>query len=296
MLDPALCDTEALLRLRSMLEEHSADRSMTHWFVIKDVISDWFMTPALVILPLAAIVGLPWLIPRLRRKRLLMGLGSILLVIYFTATSPLTIALANKGLVAFLPEDAGETVDAIVVLGRGDEFRPSRVEVAAQLWKAHRAPLIFASGSGDASQLVELFKAQGIPNQALAYEECSRTTEENARLTATVLKPQGVKRILLVTDPPHMLRSLVTFRHFGFTVIPRTSPLPPDLAPRRKTQMVFYEYLGLVSYGLQGRFFLPSLPEAINLQQGEENFLHRRAQRRFTPSPNFFISSLNFTS
>jgi uncharacterized SAM-binding protein YcdF (DUF218 family) len=250
MLDPALCH-----------------RSVSHWHVFKDVISDWFMAPALILLPLAAIAGLAWLIPRRRWKRLLMGLGSIVLVIYFTATSSLTIAVASKGLVAFLPEDSGETVDAIVVLGRGAQFRPSRVEVAAQLWKAHRAPLIFASGSGDASQLVELFKAQGIENQALAYEECSRTTEENAQFTATVLKPQGVKRILLVTDPPHMLRSLLTFRHFGFTVIPRPSPLPPDLAPRKKTQMVFYEYLGLVSYGLQGRFFRPSLPEATNLQQ-----------------------------
>lgn len=246
MLDPAFCNSP-----------------MTHWLVFKDIISNWLMTPALILLPLAIIVGLPWLVPRLRWKRLLIGLGIILLVIYFTATSSLTIAVASKGLVAFLPEDSGVNADAIVVLGRGDEFRQSRVDVAAELWNAHRAPLIFASGSGDASLIVELLTAQGIPNQALAHEDCSRTTQENAEFTATMLQPQGVKQILLVTDPPHMLRSLLTFRHFGFKVIPHTSPLPPDLAPRRKTQMVFYEYLGLISYGLQGRFLPPRLPEAI---------------------------------
>ena len=234
------------------------DHSMTHWLALKNLIFQWFMAPALILLPLATIIGLPWLIPRLRWKRLLMGLGIILLLIYFTATSSLTVALASKGLVAFLPEDSGETVDAIVVLGRGDQWRETRVGVAAELWQAHRAPLIFASGAGDASQMIELLRAKGIPNQALAHEDCSRTTKENAELTATVLQPQGVRKILLVTDAPHMLRSLLTFRHFGFNVIPHTSPLPPDLAPRKKTLMVFYEYAGLVSYGIQGRLFAQS--------------------------------------
>lgn len=246
MLDPALCD-----------------RTVTHWLVFKHVISHWLTTPVLIVLAIIAIAALLWLIPQLRRKRLLLGIGSILLLIYFSATSPLTIAVASKELVAFVPDDSGVTVDAIVVLGRGDRFRPSRVEVAADLWKAHRAPLIFASGAGDAAEMIELLKAEGVPERALAYEDCSRTTKENAQFTATLLQPQGVKKIVLVTDSPHMLRSLLTFRHFGFTVIPRTSPLPPDLSPRRKTLMVFYEYLGLISYGLQGRFLPPRLPEAI---------------------------------
>lgn len=250
MLDPAWCDS-----------------SVSHWLIFKNVISDWLMTPALIILLLAAIAGLPCLIPRLPGKRLWLSTGSIVLLMYFIATSPLSVAVGSKGLVAFVPNDTGATADAIVVLGRGSQFRQTRVEVAAELWKVHRAPLIFASGAGDASEITELLKAEGIPAQALAHEGYSRTTEENARLTATVLKPQGVNKILLVTDPPHILRSLLTFRSFGFTVIPRTSPLPPGLSPRRKTLMVFYEYLGLISYGLQGRFFPQRLPDVTNFEQ-----------------------------
>lgn len=239
---------------------------MTRWLTLKNLFSQWLMTPTLMLLPLVILVGLLWLIPRRRWKRLFAGLGIILLVIYFTATSSLTVALASQGLVAFLPEDSGETVDAIVVLGRGYQFRASRVEVAAKLWQAHRAPLIFASGAGDASETIELFTAAGIPNQALAHEDCSRTTKENAEFTAAVLQPQGVRKILLVTDPPHMLRSLLTFRHFGFQVIPHTSPLPSELTPRRKAVMVFYEYLAFVTYGLQGRLFPQSIPEVTSLQ------------------------------
>ena len=245
MLNPALCA-----------------RPISQWLGLKSMLSSWLMTPTLVVLPLVALIGLPWIIPRLRWKRQLSSLGAILLVIYFTATFPLTIAVASKGLVAFLPADPGTTADAIVILGRGENFSKSRVEIAASLWRANRAPLIFASGAGDAPKMLEELRAEGIPSQALDEESCSQTTEENALFTATLLQPKGIKQIVLVTDPPHMLRSLLTFRSLGFTVIPHISPIPPSLAPTKKAIMVFYEYMGLVSYGLRGRFFHQSFAEA----------------------------------
>ncbi|MBO3464480.1 YdcF family protein, partial [Aetokthonos hydrillicola] len=82
-----------------------------------------------------------------------------------------------------------------------------------------------------------------------------RTTQENALFTASILQPRQVKQILLVTDSPHMLRSLLTFRRLGFDVIPHISPIPPKLTPTKTAMLVFYEYMGLVSYGLEGRFF-----------------------------------------
>ncbi len=237
MLDPALCE-----------------RPVSQWLVLKSVLSNWLMTPTLVVLPLLVLVFIPWLIPRLRWRRFWSGFGTVLLVIYWSATFPLTIAVAKKGLIAFLPPDPGTTTDAIVVLGRGPEFRLSRVKVAAELWQSHRAPLIFASGAEDGSEIVEQLKAEGIPNQALDEEHCSQTTKENALFTASVLQPRGVKQIILVTDPPHMLRSLLTFRHLGFEVIPHASPIPPKLDPTKTAMLMFYEYMGLVSYGLQGEF------------------------------------------
>jgi uncharacterized SAM-binding protein YcdF (DUF218 family) len=236
MLDPSLCH-----------------RPVSQWLEIKSAIADWLMTPILVVLPLLFLIFLPWIVPRFRWKRLWSGFATLLLVGYFSAQFPLTTAVANKGLVAFVPPDRGQTADAIVVLGRGGAFRDSRVKVAANLWQSQRAPLIFASGSGDGSEIVNKLERIGIPSEALEEEHCSQTTKENALFTASVLKPQGINRIILVTDPPHMLRSLLTFRNVGFEVIPHQSPAP-HLTQTRKAMMMFYEYMGLVKYGLKGEF------------------------------------------
>lgn len=245
MLDPALCT-----------------QSISKWLALKSMLITWLTTPTLIVLPLAVMIGLTWRCPRLPWKPQLRKVGIVILLAYFICTLPLTTALETKALVKFLPPDSGESVDAIVVLGRGKELRKSRADIAAQLWRDHRAPLIFVSGLGDAPQILELIKTQGIPTQVLKSEDCSRTTEENAQFTAIVLQPQGVKRILLVTDAPHMLRSLLTFQSKGFTVIPHSSPLPPDFAQGKKALMVFYEYPALISYSLQGHFRPQSAPVA----------------------------------
>ena len=196
--------------------------------------------------------GLLLLISSRRRKDLLTRVAILLMV--YAATSGLIVALATQVLVFSLPADSGATVDTIVVLGRGKVLRNRRVETAAQLWQAKRAPLIFASGMSDAPQVIELLETRGIPRQLLSGESCSQNTEENVLFTAAVLHPQGLRQILLITDPPHMLRSYLTFRSFGFTVIPHTSPLPPDLTSAQETFVMFREYLGIVSYAFLGRF------------------------------------------
>ena len=234
MLDPTLCH-----------------RPVSQWLGIKSVIIEWLMTPILVVLPLLFLIFLPWILPKFRWKRLWSGFGTFLLVTYIGSQLPLITTVANKGLVAFVPPDRGQTADAIVILGRGEPFRNSRVKVAANLWESQRAPLIFASGSGDGTEIVNKLETRGIPSEVLQEEHCSRTTKENALFTASILQPQGVKRILLVTDPPHMLRSLLTFRNVGFEVIPHKSSVP-HLTQTRKAMMMFYEYLGLVKYGLEG--------------------------------------------
>ncbi|MEM7715402.1 MAG: YdcF family protein, partial [Cyanobacteria bacterium P01_A01_bin.68] len=185
MLDPALCH-----------------RPVSQWLGIKSMIIDWLMTPTLIVLPLVFLIFLPWIVPKFRWKRLWSSFGTLLLITYFSAQFPLTTAVANKGLVAFVPPDKGQIADAIVVLGRGEAFRNSRIQVAANLWESQRAPLIFASGSGDGSEIVNGLQQKGIPSEALNEEHCSRTTKENALFTASLLQPQGINKIILVTDPP----------------------------------------------------------------------------------------------
>lgn len=250
MLDPALCH-----------------RPVSQWLGIKSMIIDWLMTPTLIVLPLVFLIFLPWIVPKFRWKRLWSGFGTLLLITYFSAQFPLTTAVANKGLVAFVPPDKGQTADAIVVLGRGETFRNSRIKVAANLWESQRAPLIFASGSGDGSEIVNGLQKKGIPSEALNEEHCSRTTKENALFTASVLQPQGINKIILVTDPPHMLRSLLTFRNVGFEVVPHKSPAP-HLTQTRKAMMMIYEYMGLVKYGLKGEFIPQNMAQKEQTEMG----------------------------
>ena len=232
-------------------------RPISQWLILKSIIAKFLITPSLVILFIASLILLPLIVPKLRWKRFWSGFAAIILVIYFSATLPFTVAIANQGLVAFIPPDTGKNVDAIVILGRGEKFRQSRVKVAARLWDIGRAPLIFASGVGDGKEIVQQLKQEGIPDKVLSEEHCSHTTKENALFTASILKQRGVKTILLVTDPPHMLRSLLTFKSVGFEVIPHSSPVPSALVQTQKAMLVFYEYMGLVSYSLHGHF-LPS--------------------------------------
>jgi uncharacterized SAM-binding protein YcdF (DUF218 family) len=243
MLDPTLCS-----------------RPLTHWLVMKTWLSHVLMHRSVILPLLLTGIIAPWLVLKLKRQRFISGLSAIVLLFYILAGTPPMLAVADWGLVNFLPADSGVPTDAIVILGRGLQFSPSRVDVAAKLWQDKRAPKIFVSGEGDAPQIVELLLSKGIPAQTISSEACSQTTQENALFTAVLLQPLGVKSILLITDPPHMLRSLLTYRSLGFTVIPHPSPLPP-LQAKREALIVWKEYLGMVSYGLKGRF-LPQQPKS----------------------------------
>jgi len=213
------------------------------------------MTNSTLVLPLLfMLILLPWFVRAIPHKRQISSVGLILLLLYGFTCSTIGVQLGSRVLVSLLPVDPGLPADAIVVLGRGSDLRQERIEVAADLWKAKRAPIVFASGSGDAQPMGDLLVQLGVAPEAISGEPCSRTTEENARFTAALLKPQAVHKILLITDPPHMLRSWLTFRSFGFEVIPHPNPLPLRLKQSKTAFLLVREYVGLASYGVLGRF------------------------------------------
>jgi uncharacterized SAM-binding protein YcdF (DUF218 family) len=150
-------------------------------------VSHWILPLALALLAGSFFVN-RW--PRWQRP--MRWTSILMLVSYLILGLPNLTGLAHYALVKTLPQAASPTADAIVVLGRGPALRPQRVALAARLWEAGQAPLIFASGRGDAGAIVRsLENRYDIPATALDGEPCSRTTEENAQLTAALLQPQG---------------------------------------------------------------------------------------------------------
>jgi uncharacterized SAM-binding protein YcdF (DUF218 family) len=129
---------------------------------------------------------------------------------------------------------------AMVVLGGAmtaidaDHLHPGlnaaadRVWEAARLYHAGKAPLLLLSGGSDpavsltpeSAAMRQLLRDLGVPETAMIEETRSRTTRENARYSAGLLKEQGIRRILLVTSALHMHRARACFEREDLEVEP----------------------------------------------------------------------------
>ncbi|MEO1399910.1 MAG: ElyC/SanA/YdcF family protein [Cyanobacteria bacterium J06635_1] len=143
--------------------------------------------------------------------------------------------------------DDGEPVDAIVVLGRGPKNNGERALVAAQLWDKGRASNIFISGMTDAPVMMKLIREMGVPEDKIRGERCSQSTWENGLFSEILLSPNKTRRILLVTDEPHMARSAMVFRGFGFEVVPYPTQANFSLG------QIIRESAGLIAYSTAGK-------------------------------------------
>lgn len=195
-----------------------------------------------------ALLWILWLVSSRKRQRFWIQVGAIILSVCWILVSPWGTKVALWSLTHSLPADQGKPIDAIVVLGRGPELRPDRSDIVWRLWQDHRPPKIFASGMLDARIIVESLQERGVPSTILSGEECSQSTQENALFTSVLLKPQGVNTILLVTDAPHMWRSLLIFQQEGFEVIPHATELPVFWKSRRQMLTIGRESFALAQY------------------------------------------------
>lgn len=60
------------------------------------------------------------------------------------------------------------------------------------------------------------------------------------------------------------MRSFLTFRSFGFEVVPHPSPLPSFMGYPSQRRLVMRESFGLLTYGLLGRYFPRSDRKIVN--------------------------------
>ncbi|GFM51861.1 membrane protein [Pseudomonas cichorii] len=130
-----------------------------------------------------------------------------------------------------------QQADAIVVLGAGRERNDpawgtdvptgvglERLRFAAHLAKVSGLPVLVTGGLHFGEPPSEAaIMAQSLQEDfgvAVRWQEgLSRTTWENATMTAEMLQPLGIKRVVVVTQAWHMARSRWSFEQAGFTVV-----------------------------------------------------------------------------
>jgi uncharacterized SAM-binding protein YcdF (DUF218 family) len=170
-------------------------------------------------------------------------LGGAVCALALLALVALSTPLAGLALAAELepeplrdPQAAG--AQAIVILGGGRAYGApefggetlsrdtlQRVRYGAVLARATGLPLLVAGGlpgrgtRAEADLMREaLAREFGVPVRWA--EAASTTTRDNARLSAKLLRPAGIERILLVTHAVHMPRARGNFERQGFAVTP----------------------------------------------------------------------------
>ncbi|HEH8708609.1 TPA: YdcF family protein [Pseudomonas aeruginosa] len=142
-----------------------------------------------------------------------------------------------------------------------------RLRYAARLAKTSALPVLISGGlhygrppSEAALMANALLQDFGVPTRW--QEGLSRTTWENATLSAPQLREAGVRRVVLVTQAWHMQRARWSFERQGFEVIPapvgflggaNLRPFGgwlPEAQAFWQSGMLLNEAIGLVGYRL----------------------------------------------
>jgi len=207
---------------------------------IRYFIKQWLMPPGVLFLLLLVAWWVRIRHPRLAALCFVLGLGGLWLM-----SLPLVVQQGARLLESEPPLQISEwahlagRADAIVVLGAGRERGDpawggadqlsdngeERVRFAARLARASGLPVLTSGGlhygtpPSEARLMADRLR-EDFAVEVKWQEGASRTTWENARLSAQVLQPLGIRRVVVVTQAWHMQRSRWSFERAGFEVVP----------------------------------------------------------------------------
>jgi uncharacterized SAM-binding protein YcdF (DUF218 family) len=145
-----------------------------------------------------------------------------------------------------------------------------RCRHALLVWKRNQQlPVLSCGGSSSrmstsvAAMMRRMLADEGVPENLLWTEDRSTSTFENALYGAQILRQKGVRRIVLVTEAYHMLRSERCFRKQGIDVIPaacnfnslepEVNTFLPDASGLLENEQTLHELIGLSWYFVRGR-------------------------------------------
>jgi uncharacterized SAM-binding protein YcdF (DUF218 family) len=218
----------------------------------------------------------------IKRRRAMIAAG--LIGIFLVAWPPAAWVGAQLLEAWYSPHPPVSTgAEAIVVLAAG-AVPPEAAELQASLkedsylrcrhglwiWKQNpRLPILLCGGTTSrvatpaATLMRQMMANEGVPGALLWTEDRSTSTYENALYGAQILRQRGIRRIVLVTEAYHMLRSERCFRKQGLEVIPaacnftsverEVNGFLPDVSGVLESEQTLHEFIGLGWYLIKGR-------------------------------------------
>jgi uncharacterized SAM-binding protein YcdF (DUF218 family) len=174
------------------------------------------------------------------------------------ATAQAIVILAG-GRIHSSPEWGGDTVSNSTL---------RRLRYGAQLARETGLPVLLTGGNPDRAMLPEARLMQTVLEREFGIkarwvEERSESTAQNARRSAEILTPLGMRRVLLVTDAFHMPRASQAFAVAGLVPIPaptgyigrrglRLQQLAPNAEALRVSNLALREWVAGLWYRLRG--------------------------------------------
>ena len=156
------------------------------------------------------------------------------------------------------------TADAAIVMGAAVwGARPSpvfaeRIKHAIYLYQEGQVQAIIFTGvlgPGDRVAEAQAGKtyavARGVPTEHIYVETASTVTHENVAQAAKIVEQQGFVRVLMVSDPIHMKRSVMTARDLRLDAYPSPTPTSRYLSWRTKLGFLVRETFWYAVYLVQ---------------------------------------------
>ncbi|HEV8187521.1 MAG TPA: YdcF family protein [Pyrinomonadaceae bacterium] len=160
-----------------------------------------------------------------------------------------------------------ESADAAIVLGAAvwssgvsPVFR-ERINHGIELYQKGKVrKLIFTGGQGNPGEPTESSAARdyalqsGVPLQDILIEQKSHTTYENILYAKQVAYGNGIRKVLIVSDPLHMKRAVLMAHDVGLEAEPSPTPSTRYQGLRSQLGLLAHETYYYIGYLIRRSF------------------------------------------
>jgi uncharacterized SAM-binding protein YcdF (DUF218 family) len=192
-------------------------------------------------------------------RKLAMFSKNIIIVIFISIFVYIIFCIFNIYSFSFVNELT--TADAAIILGASVwDDRPSpvfqeRINHGIWLYKnGYIKYLIFTGGTGKNSNISEAFVAMNyainnsVPIEKIFIEETSKITFENIFYAKNIIESNNFNKIIIVSDPLHMKRSITMAKDLNLNVYSSPTPTTRYISLNVKLKFLFYELFFYILY------------------------------------------------